>query len=168
MPHDRGGDWRSDSFRRRCVRDVAQVGLDVRARRRARAEGVERRDECGDYDDADDRAGEQAVPALRGRQRLENQRLIEVRGDALVVFVDVEAAIEAEELRVHAKEALCIRLARHELPALLLEGGDVALADAEAGRDVVQGEASPGARFAKAGPDIEHACGSSTYGRPRL
>lgn len=78
-------------------------------------------------------------------------------GDALVVFVDVKAAVEAEELGVHAEEALRIRLARHELPALLLEGGDVALADAETGCDVVQREAAAGAGFAQAGTDIEHA-----------
>src|SRR5947207_11337780 len=80
-----------------------------------------------------------------------------MRGDALVVLVDVEAPVQAEELGVHAEEALRVRLAGHELPALFLEGGDIPLADAETGRDIIEGEAAPGARFAKAGPDIEHA-----------
>ena len=77
-------------------------------------------------------------------------------GDPGVVLVDVEVAVQAEELRVRAEEALRVRLAREHVPALFFERGEVALADADRLVDVGRAQAPPGPGLPEAVTDLEH------------
>ena len=120
--------------------------------------------EAGDGSADDEDAGEPGedatphVPRLRGRVRHERGRVVVVPGDAGVVLVDVELAVEPEVIGVRAEEPLRVRLAREHVPAFLLERGKVALANANRLVDVGGCEAPPGPGFPEAFTDLEHAC----------
>ena len=74
-----------------------------------------------------------AARATRGRSAPPRRR------DPLVVLVDVERPVQAEELGVRPQEALRVRIAAGELvPALLLERGQVALAEPQRLLDVLE------------------------------
>jgi hypothetical protein len=72
------------------------------------------------------------------------------------VLVDVEIAVQAEKLRIRPEEALDVGVAGQELPALLLERVQVAVADPDRLLDVLGREAAPGPGFPEAGADLEH------------
>src|SRR5207253_6012448 len=84
------------------------------------------------------------------------QRLVVVRV-AVVVLGDVEVSVEAEVVRVRAEEALHIRVAGQDLPAFLLQGLEVAVANADRLLDVGGRESSLQAGLAQAPTDLEHA-----------
>src|SRR5207253_2474982 len=138
-----------------------RVRVPGRLRRAAEAPGGEAGDERAEDEDPDERP-EHAVPrAVRRGERLGHERrLLVVVRDPGVVLVDVEVAVQPEELGIRPQEALRVGLAREHLPALLLERRQVALADADALLDVRSGESAAGAGFAKAVTDGEHGGGS--------
>ena len=89
-------------------------------------------------------------PALR--------HVVEALDDmARVVLVDVELAVEAEELRVRAHEALDVRARREHLEMLFLERADVLRADLRRELDLRIVEALADARFTEAVADLEHS-----------
>src|SRR5581483_7494466 len=116
-----------------------------------------RGDRAADDDHARDRPEEDPTrPAAVPGERVGHERLLVVLGDARVELVDVERPVQAEELRIPAQEALRVGLAGQELPALLLERRQVALADPELAVHVRGREAPFLAGFAKRGADLEH------------
>jgi hypothetical protein len=73
------------------------------------------------------------------------------------ITATVDVAVQPQELGVRPQEAFRVGLARQQLPALLLERHEIARADVDPLLNVLSREVAVGARFAKAGPDLEHS-----------
>jgi len=111
-----------------------------------------------------------AVRRLRSPPR-EDQLLVAERiGEARVVLVDEERAVEAQVLRVRPQEALDVRGSREDVELLLLEGAQIACADLRLGLGLIQPEAATFACLTKCRSDLEQrglpGPGGSLDGRP--
>jgi hypothetical protein len=109
------------------------------------------------------------VSRRRDATRRQRPRLLVAAGDvARVVLVDVELAVEPEEVRVGAEEALDVGVRRQQLEALVLERAEVLAPDLRPlleGREV-HALADPG--LAETAADLEHARDSLAPSRKRL
>ena len=76
---------------------------------------------------------------------------------ARVVLVDIELAVEPEELRVRAQEALDVGARGKHRELLFFERADVLRADLRRELDLRVVEALTDARFAEAVADLEHS-----------
>lgn len=157
------------SLRRLLRRLVRRRGAGVRARgggrrlrrgrRAAELPAEDRGDDREDGDGGDERPARASAPGrrrLRPAERQRLQRLVAVFREAAVVFVEIEIGVEVEEVRVRAQEALDVHLSGQQLPALLLERLQVAVADPDRPLDVRGREPALDPRLAETGPDREH------------
>ena len=94
------------------------------------------RDRDGGEERHDERRGRGAPTTRHRRQR--GDRLLVVMCETGVVLVEVDRAVEAEELGVLPEEPARVNLARKELEPLALEGLQVALADPQLALDRVE------------------------------